>query len=48
MKRWLGLFTATLLMLLAIQAEPITMVLGYLWAFTHLAATIKYWDEDRS
>jgi hypothetical protein len=43
MAKFIGLFTALLLTLLAMQAEPITAVLGYAWAVMHLAAVIKNW-----
>jgi hypothetical protein len=45
METAVGLITATLLMLLAIQAEPITAVLGFVWAFVHLVATVMFWNE---
>lgn len=48
MSNFVGLFTATLLVLLAIQAEPITAVLGFVWAFVNIAATLVLWDEDRT
>lgn len=43
MAKFIGLITAILLTLLAIQAEPITAILGYAWAVMHLIAVIKNW-----
>ena len=48
MAKFIGLGTATLLMVLAIQAEPITAVIGFLWAGVHLAAVIRNWYADNN
>ena len=44
MAQGIGLVSATLLLLLAIQAEPITSTLGFIWAFIHMAAVIRNWN----
>jgi hypothetical protein len=46
MAKFIGLITAILLTLLAIQAEPITAILGYAWAAMHVIAVIKNWYAD--
>jgi hypothetical protein len=46
MAKFIGLMTAVLLILLSLQAEPITAVIGFLWAVVHLAAVIKNWYAD--
>jgi len=43
MSNFVGLFTVTLLVLLANQAEPITASVAYAWAALHLFAVIKNW-----
>lgn len=43
-----GLSTAVILTLLAIQAEPITGVLGLLWAALHFISVVLYWHGNRS
>jgi hypothetical protein len=43
MSRAIGLVSSTLLLVLAIQAEPVTATLGFIWAFIHIAAVIKNW-----
>ena len=45
MPMYITLFTATVLTLLAIQAEPITATIGYIWAIAHVGAAIKYWRD---
>lgn len=45
MAKGIGLVSATLLVLLALQAEPVTATLGLIWAFIHLAAVIKNWHD---
>lgn len=45
MPMYITLFTATILTLLAIQAEPITATIGFVWALAHVAASIKYWRD---
>jgi len=47
MAKFVGLFTAIILGLLASQAEPITATIGYVWAALHLAALAKFWYENR-
>jgi hypothetical protein len=47
MAKFVGLFTAIIMGLLAAQAEPITATIGYIWAALHLAALVKYWYENR-
>ena len=47
MAHFVSLFTATLLTLLAVQAEPITAVIGLLWAGFHILAAVKYWHDIR-
>jgi hypothetical protein len=42
-----GLSTAVILTLLAIQAEPITGVLGLLMAALHTAAVVMLWYADK-
>lgn len=48
MAKFVGLFTAVLIVLLAIQAEPITGSIGFIWAALHLIATVKNWYADKS
>lgn len=43
MARAIGLISGTLLIVLAMQAEPVTAVLGYIWGLMHFIATIKNW-----
>lgn len=43
MARYIGLVSGTLLMVLAIQAEPITAVLGFVWGLMHFVAVLKNW-----
>lgn len=43
--KFVGLSTAVILGLLAFQAEPITSVLGFMWAALHLIATTLMWYE---
>ena len=47
MSKFVGLFTAVMIGLLAAQAEPITASIGYVWAALHLVALVKYWYENR-
>lgn len=47
MAKFVGLFSAVILGLLASQAEPITATIGYIWAALHLAAIAKNWYEAR-
>lgn len=46
--KFVGLSTAVILGLLAMQAEPITGVLGLLWAALHLIATTLLWNADNT
>jgi hypothetical protein len=48
MSNFVGLSTAVILMLLAVQAEPVTAVLGLLWAALHIAAAVVLWYGDKS
>ena len=48
MAKFVGLFTAILLGLLAAQAEPITAFLGYAWAALHLIAIVKNWYASKN
>lgn len=48
MAKFIGLGTATLLLVLAIQAEPITASLGFIWAVVHLAAVLRNWYADNN
>jgi uncharacterized membrane protein len=48
MAKFVGLSTSTLLVLLAIQAEPITGFLGLTWAALHLIGTVMYWYGDNA
>jgi hypothetical protein len=48
MTKFVGLFTAVILGLLAFQAEPITAFLGYAWAALHLIAVVKNWYDNRA
>lgn len=48
MAKFIGLGTATLLLILAIQAEPITASLGFIWAVVHLAAVLRNWYADNN
>lgn len=43
MAKYIGLVSGALLLILAIQAEPITATLGFLWALMHLVAVVKNW-----
>lgn len=43
MAKFVGLFTAVIVGLLAIQAEPITATIGWVWAALHLIAVAKNW-----
>ncbi len=45
---FVGLSTAVILTLLAFQAEPITGVLGLLWAALHFISVVLYWYADKS
>lgn len=45
---FVGLSTAVILTLLAVQAEPITGVLGLLWAALHFIAVVLYWYGNKS
>jgi hypothetical protein len=47
MEKFVGLFTAVIISLLAVQAEPITAIIGYLWAVLHIVAVAKNWYETR-
>jgi hypothetical protein len=47
MAKFVGLFTAVILGLLAFQAEPITAFVGYAWAALHLVAVVKNWYADK-
>jgi hypothetical protein len=47
MEKFVGLFTAVIISLLAVQAEPITATIGYLWAALHFIALMKNWYETR-
>lgn len=46
--KFVGLSTAVILTLLAVQAEPITGVLGLLLAALHTVAVVIYWYADKS
>ena len=48
MAKFVGLFTATLLVLLAVQAEPITGFIGFVWAALHIIASVKNWYATKS
>lgn len=48
MTQFVGLSTAVILVLLAIQAEPITGVLGFVWAALHSIAAVMYWYGDNA
>jgi len=43
MTKFVGLFTATLLVILGTQAEPITGFIAFVWAGLHFYAVIKAW-----
>lgn len=44
----IGLITATILGWLALQAEPISAIVGWIWAALHLAASIRLWIKSQS
>lgn len=46
MAKFIGLISVTLLLVLAIQAEPITATLGFIWAGVHLVAVVRNWYAD--
>lgn len=48
MARFVGLSTAVILALLAIQAEPITAILGLLWTLLHLYGVVMSWYGNSS
>jgi hypothetical protein len=48
MVKFVGLFTAVLTALLALQAEPITATLGWIWAALHTIAIVKNWYADQA
>jgi hypothetical protein len=48
MTKFVGLLSVVILLLLAIQAEPITALLGYAWAALHLLAVLKNWYADKA
>ena len=48
MTKFVGLSTAVILTLLAIQAEPITGVLGLLWAALHAISAVMLWNGTDS
>ena len=48
MSMFVGLSTAVILTLLAIQAEPITGVLGLAWAALHTVGVVVYWYGNNS
>lgn len=48
MAKFVGLGTATLLCLLAVQAEPITATMGLIWAGVHVVAILRNWYESAS
>ncbi len=43
MTKFVGLFTAMLLVLLGTQAEPITGTIAFVWAALHLIAVYRDW-----
>lgn len=43
MAKYIGLISGTLLIILSLQAEPITAVLGFAWGLMHFVAVIKNW-----
>lgn len=43
MTKFVGLSTAVVLVLLAIQAEPITGLLGLTWAALHAITAVVFW-----
>lgn len=48
MAKFVGLITATLMAVLASQAEPITATLGYIWSALHFIAVVKNWYDTRA
>lgn len=48
MAKFVGLSTAVILTLLALQAEPVTAVLGLLWAALHVFGVVVYWYATES
>jgi hypothetical protein len=48
MAKFVGLLTATLLVILGTQAEPITGTLAFVWAGLHFVALIKAWYADNT
>jgi hypothetical protein len=48
MDKFVGLSTAVVLTLLAVQAEPTTAILGLLWAALHAASVVMLWHGDKS
>ena len=48
MAKFVGLLTATLLVLLGVQAEPITGTLAFVWAGLNVIALIKAWYADNT
>lgn len=48
MAKFVGLSTAVVLLLLAMQAEPITGVLGLVWAALHAISVVMLWNGDKS
>lgn len=48
MTNFVGLFSALLISLLAIQAEPITATIGWIWAALHLVVVVKFWYDNEA
>jgi hypothetical protein len=48
MTQFVGLSTAVILGLLAIQAEPITGFLGLTWAALHAITAVVFWHGTNS
>jgi hypothetical protein len=48
MAKFVGLGTATLLSLLAAQAEPVTATMGFIWAGVHIVAILRNWNDSEA
>ena len=48
MTQFVGLSTAVILGLLAVQAEPITGILGLTWAALHAITAVVFWHGTNS
>ena len=48
MTNFVGLFTASLLVLLGTQAEPISGFIAFVWAGLHFVAVLKAWYANNN